>query len=333
MVWLVFAIYIDSYIFVVATAVLQHSLGVNSGSRICEAEIILCLACYVTTKVIFIYLFLVEKAYIIRGVRKPRLKSTMYVVNSLSMLTIYIGVVVLNFFYRIARMSNGECIIGMKKVSMIFLISYDVLVNVYLTIMFLMPLKRLYSYSNMARTQAHIRLQTVAFRTFCGTVGTLISSIANLSVLMALNGEPGWMCLMCCNCDILFSVIIIQWVTSKDHAGTESTSSSGEPRRSRDLGSGAYRSSTPTRRRSHDDDRDDLYWHETDLSNIVTVTTTIKQEIEPNANHHTRLHLPCGRDCRMSVKSGAMDGILPLETKITAGTHSLEGSEQTKVDA
>lgn len=60
-VWLVFAIYIDSYMFVVATAILQHSLGVNSGFGICEAEIILCLACYVTTK-IFIYLFLVEKA-------------------------------------------------------------------------------------------------------------------------------------------------------------------------------------------------------------------------------------------------------------------------------
>lgn len=40
--------------FVVATAILQHSLGVNLGFSTCEAEIILCLACYVTTKVIFV---------------------------------------------------------------------------------------------------------------------------------------------------------------------------------------------------------------------------------------------------------------------------------------
>ncbi|UKZ59015.1 uncharacterized protein TrAtP1_000335 [Trichoderma atroviride] len=46
---------------------------------------------------LFIYLFLVEKAYIIRGVTKPRMKSTLYLVNSLGMLTIYIGVVILNF--------------------------------------------------------------------------------------------------------------------------------------------------------------------------------------------------------------------------------------------
>lgn len=36
----------------------------------------------------------------------------------------------------------------------------------------------LYSYTNMARTRANIRLRMVAFRTFCGAVCTLVSSIA-----------------------------------------------------------------------------------------------------------------------------------------------------------
>ncbi|KAL7902603.1 hypothetical protein HDV63DRAFT_23855 [Trichoderma sp. SZMC 28014] len=294
------------------------------------------------------------------------MKSTLYLVNSLGMLTIYIAVVILNFVYRIARMHNGECIIGMEKVSMIPLITFDALVNVYLTIMFLIPLKRLYSYTNMAKTRANIRLRTVAFRTFCGTVCTLVSSIVNLSVLMARKGEPGWICLMSCNCDILFSVIVIQWVTSRDNAGTASINSSGEPRRSRDLGSGANRISTPsefqetlsstladislvpTRRRSLDGDRDDPYEQDTpdgdaakmirNPSNAVTVTTTIKREIGPNPNHFPGLHIEssttCGRECLISLKSGAMDdGFLPLETKITAGrSHSLEGSDQTRVD-
>lgn len=58
----------------------------------------------------------------------------------------------------------------------------------------------------------------------------------NLSVLMALDGEPGWVCLMCCNSDspsppsplittktnhsplptVLFSAVVIQWITSRD---------------------------------------------------------------------------------------------------------------------
>jgi len=58
--------------------------------------------------------------------------------------------------------------------------------------------------------------------------------------MMALNGEPGWVCLMCCNSDsrypkspppsifnpllpaVLFSAIVIHWVTSKDNAGSGS---------------------------------------------------------------------------------------------------------------
>lgn len=47
----VFAIYTDSYCFVFATAILQHSLGVNSSIHTCEGAILLCLVCYVTTKV------------------------------------------------------------------------------------------------------------------------------------------------------------------------------------------------------------------------------------------------------------------------------------------
>ncbi|KAM3502351.1 hypothetical protein MY10362_004914 [Beauveria mimosiformis] len=78
--WLVFAIYIDSYCFVFATAMLQHAFGVNRNVIICRGAILLCLVCYVTTK--FIYLFLVEKAYVVRGAVKRRLRSKLYIFNS-----------------------------------------------------------------------------------------------------------------------------------------------------------------------------------------------------------------------------------------------------------
>ena len=42
---------------------------------------------------------------------------------------------------------------------------------------------------------------------------------------MALDGEPGWVCLMCCNSDILFSTIVIQWVTSRDSTSNASNDS------------------------------------------------------------------------------------------------------------
>ncbi|PMB66954.1 hypothetical protein BM221_006613 [Beauveria bassiana] len=101
----------------------------------------------------------------------------------------------------------------------------------------------LHSYKSMPQTSANARLRAVTFRTFVGSCCTLVSSIvyviakarkiqkltrlSNLSVLMALRGEPAWICLMCCNCDILFSAIVIQWVTSNDNAGTSISSSLG----------------------------------------------------------------------------------------------------------
>jgi hypothetical protein len=47
----VFAIYADSFLFVFATAILQFGFGVNTTIYICQSAILLCLVCYVTTKV------------------------------------------------------------------------------------------------------------------------------------------------------------------------------------------------------------------------------------------------------------------------------------------
>lgn len=46
-----FAIYLVSYLFVFVTALLQYSFGVNSSYGLCDGAILLCLVCYVLTKV------------------------------------------------------------------------------------------------------------------------------------------------------------------------------------------------------------------------------------------------------------------------------------------
>ncbi|KAF4970935.1 hypothetical protein FSARC_2131 [Fusarium sarcochroum] len=217
----VLIIYFDSYGFVVTTAILQQVFGVNTSFHICHGAILLCLICYVTTKIL-IYVFLVEKAHVIKSSTTRRRNSKLYLFNMITLLGGYGVVVVLNFIYRIARIVNGECFIGMKSVSMIPLIAFDAVVNVYLTILFLIPLKNLYSFRNLPKTNANSRLRNVAFRTFVGACCTLTSSIVNLTVLMVLDGEPGWVCLMCCNSDVLFSAIVVQWVTSRDSAGSSS---------------------------------------------------------------------------------------------------------------
>ncbi|KAH8791908.1 hypothetical protein BGZ57DRAFT_872647 [Hyaloscypha finlandica] len=223
--WLVLTIYVDSICFVAGTAVLSNGFGIDSSHKICQQALLLCLSCYMTTKLL--YYFLVERAYIIRRSSKPRFKDKLYLFNSFGMLIPYCVVIALNFIFRFANYENGSCRIGMKRVAMIPLIAFDILVNVYLTSLFLIPLRALYSYKNDRNSQ----VRTIALRTFIGSCCTLTSSVVNLTVVMVLNGEPGWICLMCCNIDILFSVLVLHWITSKDNASTIS-SQNGEQIRS-----------------------------------------------------------------------------------------------------
>lgn len=218
--WLVVAVYVDSFLFVFVTALLKYGLGVNSAYAVCDAAILLCLVGYVSTKVL-IYLFLVEKAFIIRGGMKTRLRSKMWVFNAMGMLALYSIVIILNFVFRIAHLdTNGMCVIGMERPALLPLIIFDLIVNVYLTTLFLIPLSSLHSFRNVQLSQPSLELRKIALRTFIGSLCTLTSSIVNLSVLTALNGEPGWVCLLCCNCDVLFSAIMVHWVTYHDHVGS-----------------------------------------------------------------------------------------------------------------
>ncbi|KAF2641455.1 hypothetical protein P280DRAFT_450715 [Massarina eburnea CBS 473.64] len=210
--WLILVIYIDSTLFVFVTSIITRGIGVNQSQGVCDGGILLCLVCYMTTKIL-IYYFLVEKAYIIRGSRLPRFKTKLWIFNCFGMLLPYIIVVILNFIFRIAYINeDGVCIIGMEKIAMLPLISFDVVVNVYLTALFVVPLRRLYSYQH---DTSH-SLRRIAYRSFIGSCATLTSSVVNLTVLMVLLGEPSWVCLMCCNADILFSVLVLHWVTQID---------------------------------------------------------------------------------------------------------------------
>ncbi|KAL5120344.1 hypothetical protein ACEQ8H_001634 [Pleosporales sp. CAS-2024a] len=125
----------------------------------------------------------------------------------------------MNFIFRITYIDeSGVCIIGMQKIAMLPLIIFEVIVNVYLTLLFVIPLRGMYSYQN----HSHSMLKRMAFRSFVGSCATLTTSVINLTILMLLHGEPGWICLMCCNADILFCVIVLHWVSSKEQKQEDS---------------------------------------------------------------------------------------------------------------
>ena len=100
-----------------------------------------------TTKIL-IYYFLVERAYIVRGSWQPRLKTKLWLFNCLFMILPYTVFAIMNFIWRIAYINEeGVCIMGMQKIAMLPLITFEVVVNIYLTLLFVLPLRSTYESS------------------------------------------------------------------------------------------------------------------------------------------------------------------------------------------
>ncbi|KAK2042160.1 hypothetical protein LZ31DRAFT_624395 [Colletotrichum somersetense] len=189
--WLVLLIYFSSFLFVFGTSILQFGYGADLNFHTCSVATFFCLGGYVTTK--FIYLFMVERAHIIRQTRKRRLRSKLYIVNSFGML----GKAVMDSnLFRITHFEDGICIIGVQTPVILPLISFDAAVNVYLTILFLLPLLSLHSVRynfwrpwtldwrsrRIPRAPPNIRLRRLVIRTFIGSCCTLLSSVTYVSI-------------------------------------------------------------------------------------------------------------------------------------------------------
>ncbi|KAE9366826.1 hypothetical protein N431DRAFT_515443 [Stipitochalara longipes BDJ] len=220
--WIIFIIYLDSIVFLVGTVVLVFGFKVNSSTRACSSTSLLCLICYMSTK--FIYYYLVEKIYVTRKLHESRFKSKLYCFNVFFILVPFCVVVILNLIYRNTHLTSDEvCIIGVKPQPLILFIIFDSALNLYLTVLFIIPLRAICTHSQ-ARNPL---LRTMCLRSLLCCVLTMITTTTNLAVLLGLHGEPAWIFLLCCNLDVVFSVLIRRWVTLKSPSN-ETTSQSPE---------------------------------------------------------------------------------------------------------
>ncbi|KAI4760196.1 hypothetical protein E4T51_06765 [Aureobasidium sp. EXF-12344] len=270
----IIAIYIDSFLFIFCTAVLSKAYSLNQSAGICDGAILLCLLCYMTTK-IMIYYFLVEKVHIIRTASTSRFKSKLWLFNFFGVICPYVVLVVLNFVFRIAYINErGVCVIGMKRRALVPLITFDIVLNVYLTSLFLHPLRQCYTFKQ--GTKSSMRILVV--RTFVGSCATLLMSVVNLSVLTILDGEPGYICLCLCNLDILFTVCVLHWATAIDRQDRSTTSGSLRPN---------YISESRGASNSTHDSKADNYL-ELDERYVAKLTTYIEANGEETPNSDAR---------------------------------------------
>ncbi|KAI9244009.1 hypothetical protein BDA99DRAFT_529537 [Phascolomyces articulosus] len=208
--WLVLLLYIISWGFTCAGMLFVTT---NNGNYLsCFLSEMACDIFYSATKII-IYMWLIEKVWVVSSVRQSRWKTKSYRVH-MALLTPYVGIAALLIIFHIAEIEeSGVCIIGLKPPASIPLLVYDFVFNLYFTILFVRPLMKIGRSVEMDWKSS--RLHEVALRTLAASTVCLLVSFANILTLVILNGrERGVLCLTCCTVDVTINVITIHWVTT-----------------------------------------------------------------------------------------------------------------------
>ncbi|KAF9203923.1 hypothetical protein BGZ49_005895 [Haplosporangium sp. Z 27] len=207
---LVISLYIISWAFTTIAAVLTST---NVGNIVsCTISVFVCLSLYACSKII-IYLFLIEKVYIVSCVNTLRKDTLLYRIN-IFLLTPYTVILVLMILNRVAVIDNNEvCFIGLKPTASITLILYDIFLSCWLTILFIRPLV---SSKSGLQGPSKGKLRQVARRTFIGSVIALVLSSANVFTLVYFRGyEDSVICLLSCTLDVTLNACTVHWVTSR----------------------------------------------------------------------------------------------------------------------
>jgi len=213
-------VFIDSYLFIFVAGVLVLGAGMEHSETTCSLGIYLCIVFYATSKV-FVYWFLAERVHIVWRLnpKAKRLHSKAY----LACMVVLVGYLVIFALLFIGQVSlftdTGRCKIGLKSVASIPLLAYDLFVNIFLTVLFVLPLFR----TNMRNA----RIKRLGIRTLFSATVALATSCINILILILMRGHQlGWVCLGSCGADVIINAVVLSWVTNtmSDHAHSNSPS-------------------------------------------------------------------------------------------------------------
>ncbi|KAF8144119.1 hypothetical protein K438DRAFT_1993197 [Mycena galopus ATCC 62051] len=211
-------VFIDSYLFLFASGILVFGVGLQRNTTSCAAGIYICVIFYTSSKVL-IYSFLAEKVYTVWDTGRSRLRSPVFLL-CMATLFLYGAIIIIVLIGRVAefRAGDGACIIGLKRMASLPLLSYDLFINILLTTLFLWPLLR--------SRHPNVQLRRLAIRTLFAAGMALTTSTVNIAVLTIMKGRQlGWLCLASCGIDVIFNAVALFWVTGGSSQNSLSGSS------------------------------------------------------------------------------------------------------------
>jgi hypothetical protein len=200
-------LFIDSWLFLFSSGILIFGVGLEFHEAVCSTGVFACIFFYATSK-LFVYFFLIERVHVVwmpaTGIK--RFKSRVYIICFVTVCAyaVVIGLMVvgrINYY----REGDSVCVLGLRPISSYPLLIYDLYINIFLTSMFFLRLRR-------ARLNA--RLKRIAIHALMSAAVALTTSTTNIVILGVVGGtEIGWLCLASCSIDVLINALSIFWVT------------------------------------------------------------------------------------------------------------------------
>ncbi|KAF2659075.1 hypothetical protein K491DRAFT_592012 [Lophiostoma macrostomum CBS 122681] len=243
---LVLVLYTLAICFVTSATVVESGLSLSSPS-ICHSAIVICLAFYVSSKATM-YIFLVERAHVLRAPYIGRAHDWIWLVGMLSIATGFGSIAICGFLWPIADLSvnDGRCRIGLPLKVTMPLLCFDVCINMALTGTFIYLLRPLLQFSGTPdpntpanrftksirklfqsedrrssmdvypENQPFLRsIKALLWRSLIGSMLVMLPTVGNLAALYSLKGrELGWLCLTMCTFDVTWAVCVIHWLTA-----------------------------------------------------------------------------------------------------------------------
>lgn len=140
---LIFTLHFFAIAFVASAAILESGLDLSTISS-CRAAIYVCLVFYVGSKIL-VQMFLVERLHVIQHRLRRRRKDWVWIASIAIIVSGFGTIAIVAFLYPIAEITgvDSKCRIGVPVKVTIPLITYDIVVNVGLTAIFVLLLRPL----------------------------------------------------------------------------------------------------------------------------------------------------------------------------------------------
>ncbi|KAJ8118767.1 hypothetical protein OPT61_g303 [Boeremia exigua] len=245
---LVVILFIFGLGFIFCASVVQTGQGLRT-HQLCYSAAMICLVFYTGNK-LTIYIFLLERARVVRAPFVPRLKDRVWLFGMFIICGGFGAIAIVGYMSPVVELSDldGRCRIGLPPKISFPLLCFDVAVNFLLTGVFFWLLRPVLNFHGLLKASSWFgtrltgkvkqsirkreveinsavegaslksamnkNIRILLWKCLIGSALVMFPTVGNMAQFYVMNSrELGWVCLTICTLDVSWGVVIVNWLT------------------------------------------------------------------------------------------------------------------------